>query len=58
MRHFFVPGLGLLFAFVLSARAAVDRNGNGMSDVWEMIHGASALSPGVDTDGDGYSNLA
>ncbi len=37
--------------------AAVDRNGNGMSDIWEMVYGASALSPNVDTDGDGFSNL-
>jgi len=29
-----------------------------MSDVWEMIYNASALAPGVDTDGDGFSNLA
>ena len=37
--------------------AAVDRNGNGMSDVWEMIYGASALPPNGDADGDGFSNL-
>jgi len=38
--------------------AGIDRNSNGMSDVWEMVYGASALSPGADTDGDGFSNLA
>ena len=49
--------LVLLAAF--SSRAAgVDRNTNGMSDVWEMIYGAGALPPNGDADGDGVSNLA
>lgn len=56
MRLRFIPGLVLLLTIAAAARAAVDRNRNGMSDVWEMIYGASALSPGADTDGDGYSN--
>lgn len=34
------------------APAAVDRNGNGMSDVWEMIYGADALLPNGDADED------
>ena len=46
---------------VLASRPApaqmIDLNGNGMSDVWEQIYGASALSPNADADGDGVSNL-
>ena len=47
--------------FLTAARLApaqmIDLNGNGMSDVWEQIYGASALSPNADADGDGVSNL-
>ena len=50
----------LLAAFLsaepLPART-VDLNGNGMSDIWELIYGASALDPNADSDGDGVSNL-
>ena len=35
----------------------VDLNHNGMSDIWELIYGASGLDPSADTDGDGVSNL-
>src|SRR5258705_519309 len=49
--------LPLFLAATLSP-ATVDRNGNGMSDVWEMIYGAAALPPNGDADGDGFSNLA
>ncbi|MGH7968478.1 MAG: hypothetical protein ACREIC_07080, partial [Limisphaerales bacterium] len=34
----------------------VDLNHNGMSDIWELIYGASALDPNGDADGDGASN--
>lgn len=37
--------------------AGLDRNGNSLNDVWEGLYAAASLSPGVDTDGDGYSNL-
>ena len=50
-----------LVAFSLAAcacSAGVDRNGNGMSDVWEIIYGASALPANGDADNDGFSNLA
>ncbi len=51
----------VLILVLLTARLAtaqmIDLNSNGMSDVWEQANGASALAPGVDTDGDGYSNL-
>jgi uncharacterized protein (DUF1800 family) len=36
---------------------AIDLDGDGMSDVWEMIYGAQGLSPSADTDGDGFTNL-
>ena len=35
---------------------ALDTNGNGMSDVWEMVFGAQSLLPNIDTDGDGFTN--
>ncbi len=47
----------LVIAFVSAGSAAVDRNSNGMSDIWEMVYNASALAPNIDTDGDGFSNL-
>src|SRR4051794_13344964 len=47
----------VLFFGWLSLRApAVDQNHNSMSDIWEMIYGASALAPGSDADGDGFTN--
>ena len=36
----------------------IDLNHNSMSDIWELMYGASALAPGGDSDGDGVSNLA
>ena len=46
-------------AFLLGAgeaRAIVDLNGNGMSDIWEMLYG-SGLNPNADLDGTGMTNL-
>ena len=37
--------------------AMVDLNGNGMSDVWELMYGASGTDPNADADGDGFSNF-
>jgi len=34
----------------------IDLNGNGMSDIWELIYGASGLDPNGDADGDRVSN--
>ena len=34
----------------------IDLNVNGMSDIWELIYGASGLDPNGDADGDGVSN--
>ena len=35
----------------------IDQNHNGMSDVWEWTYNTYGLSPGADTDNDGFSNL-
>ena len=48
--------LALLPAFVCSA-ALIDMDRDGMSDVWEVAFDAQELDPGVDTDGDGQTNL-
>ncbi|HOX58407.1 MAG TPA: DUF1800 family protein [Candidatus Paceibacterota bacterium] len=34
----------------------IDRNGNEMSDIWELMFDAGNLSPSADTDGDGVAN--
>jgi len=50
--------LPLVLIGVLDAQSGVriiDDNGNAMSDVWEVAHGAP-LNPDEDTDGDGYTN--
>lgn len=55
----FVACLGILSLVLFGApgvRATVDLNGNGESDIWELIYGASGLNPGVDTDGDTVIN--
>jgi uncharacterized protein (DUF1800 family) len=36
--------------------AGLDRNGNGLNDVWELIFPGSALPADGDTDGDGFTN--
>ncbi|MBX3743069.1 MAG: DUF1800 family protein [Akkermansiaceae bacterium] len=46
----------LFLACATSARAKIDDNGNGMSDVWEAAYGKS-LIPSEDPDKDGFSNL-
>ena len=45
-----------LFPFA-RAWAIIDLNGNGMSDIWELVYGAQGLDPQADTDGDGMTNL-
>ena len=52
-----VVALLLLLTARLGPAQMIDLNTNGMSDVWEQIYGASAVVPGADADGDGYSNL-
>lgn len=56
-----VAGSAFAFAFVLAMgptmlMAVVDANGNGQSDVWEMIYGAPQLPMFGDADGDGWAN--
>jgi hypothetical protein len=46
----------LLAPAVLHAQK-LDLNGNGMSDIWELVYNAGALDPNGDADGDGVSNL-
>ncbi|MDQ2868156.1 MAG: DUF1800 family protein, partial [Verrucomicrobiota bacterium] len=50
---------GIAFALVLTGTPAhaIDLNGNGMSDIWEALYHAQALSPTADSDGDGLTNL-
>lgn len=58
-RHLGRRGLLLGLCLLTSAAAGqgIDRNANGMSDVWESAYGASGLAPGGDADGDGFTNL-
>jgi len=39
------------------AFAILDQNANQQSDIWESAFGAIALSPSLDTDKDGFTNL-
>ncbi len=48
--------LGSLAAPSITHGTGLDLNANGMSDVWEIVFGASALTPNADTDGDGFTN--
>ena len=58
-RHLSVLSLSLVLVGRLTAQGQVmvDLNGNGMSDIWELIYGAAGLDPKGDADGDGASNL-
>ena len=57
-RGLLVIGLSLvLFSRLTAHGVAVDLNGNGMSDIWELVYGAAGLDPNGDADGDGASNL-
>jgi hypothetical protein len=45
--------------FLLAAMrvpAMLDVNSNGISDVWEQLHGAVGIDPNLDSDGDGFPN--
>jgi Protein of unknown function (DUF1800)/PA14 domain/CHRD domain len=41
---------------VRSPAQMLDLNGNGISDVWELMYGASGIDPNADSDGDGVIN--
>ena len=47
-----------LLAAADSHAQRIDQNANGMSDIWELIYGASSLDPNGDADGDGVSNVS
>src|SRR6185295_11003933 len=52
-----IPAALMLMLCVAPAQAQkIDQNSNGMSDIWEQIHGATALDPNADSDGDGVPN--
>lgn len=57
-----MKGKSVALALVLithqTCHAVVDMNGNGQSDVWEMIFNAAGLSASGDADGDGFTNAA
>ncbi len=47
----------LLSAVGANVRAqCLDLNGNGISDVWELLYGAQGCDPNADPDGDGVPN--
>jgi len=45
-----------VIGWLLAPAKAIDANGNGLNDVWELIHGASALAAAADADSDGATN--
>ncbi len=49
--------IALLWCLTAVAAAAVDLNGNGASDVWELLYNVSTVNPAADTDGDGQTDL-
>jgi len=49
--------LALCLATAGRAWAMLDANTNGMSDIWEQMHGAVGISPSLDSDGDGFPNI-
>ncbi len=52
-----IVAFALCFLPFTRASAGIDLNGNGMSDIWELVYGAQGLDPQADTDGDGMTNL-
>ena len=57
VRRLFLLTLALIGLSLQPARAIVDLNGNGMSDVWEQFYQAQGVASNIDSDGDGQSNL-
>ncbi len=56
----FRPHVIILFVLLAAAtrvEAILDSNTNGMSDVWEQLHGAVGIDPNLDSDGDGFPNV-
>lgn len=48
--------LGALAVFPCTAPAIIDRDSNGLSDVWEVVHNTGPLTAALDSDADGFSN--
>jgi len=48
--------LTLVLATAAWPALALDQNGNGQSDVWEMVYGVSGLAAAADADRDGWTN--
>ncbi len=48
---------GLLWTSLNLSSHALDRDGDGMCDIWEARHAVGALAPDEDADGNGISNL-
>jgi uncharacterized protein (DUF1800 family) len=53
-RIFLLAWLGICF----HGHAALDLDGDGLGDLWQMRYQADELSPATDSDGDGHSNAA
>jgi hypothetical protein len=47
---------GLTLCAATTRAQMIDLNSNGMSDVWEILYGATGLDPNGDADGDGVPN--
>lgn len=56
-RCVFIAALAFFIVLARPAMAILDLNGNQQSDIWEATFGAIALSPSLDTDKDGFTNL-
>jgi uncharacterized protein (DUF1800 family) len=54
--HLALCRLCLLLAATAAPALALDSNGNGQSDVWEMVYGVSGLAAAGDADRDGFTN--
>lgn len=53
---FFIAAL-LFLVSTSRVLATLDANTNGMSDVWEQMHGGMGMDPNADPDGDGFPNI-
>ena len=51
-----LPAILILIGALASPAVALDLNGNGLSDIWELVYGAGALTAGGDANGDGMTN--
>ena len=51
-----LPAICAVLSALAMPATALDLNGNGLSDIWELVYGASALTAGGDANGDGLTN--